>query len=182
MTAGSHMCWASRHLASDQEGLVGQQMARMSGMQEVSGLDAAHKDDQTYGEENPVQDLKTSIFSAQFRLRSPENAGLGQLTGTKSGGVLWRLGNNSAVQHRKIKMSSMKRFSFSSHSLFQPRPPLWKTAACQGGKTSAKPDLFGRLQEVKSGTLAQTSHTLARRCCVQRLCTITSLSCVSISV
>lgn len=94
------MCRASRQLASDQEVLAGQQMARRNGMQEVSGLDAAHEDDQTYGKENPVQDMKASVIlavSAQFRLRSTENSGLSQLTGTKSGDALWLLENNSAV-------------------------------------------------------------------------------------
>lgn len=65
------MCWASPHLASDQQGRARQQMARRSGMQEVSGLDAAHKDDRTYGKENPVQDMKWSIIFAvlaQFML------------------------------------------------------------------------------------------------------------------
>lgn len=57
------MCWASLHLACDQEGRARQQMARWSGMQEVSGLDAAHKDDQTYGKENPVQDMKYYLCS-----------------------------------------------------------------------------------------------------------------------
>lgn len=77
------MCWASSHLASDQEGWARQQMARRSGMQEVSGLDAAHKDDRTYGEENPIQDMKWSnIFAvwAQFSLTSTGNSG--QITGT----------------------------------------------------------------------------------------------------
>lgn len=61
VTACSHMCWASLHLASDQEGWARQQMARRSGMQEVSGLDAAHKDDRTYGKENMVQDMKSGL-------------------------------------------------------------------------------------------------------------------------
>lgn len=179
MTAGSHMCWASRHLASDQEGLAGQQMARMSGMQEVRGLDAAHEDQQTDGKENLVQDMK--VLCLQSQLRSTENSGLRQLTGTKIGDVLWLLENKSAVQHRKIKMRSMKRLSFSSHSLFQTRPPV-EDSSVPRWKNSVKPDLSGRLQEVKGGTLEQTSNTLVRGCCIQRLCTVTSLSCVSISI
>lgn len=50
-------------------------------MQEVNGLDAAHKDAQTCGEGNPAQDVKGSIIlavSAQFRLKAPEKSGLSQ--------------------------------------------------------------------------------------------------------
>lgn len=50
-------------------------------MQEVSGLDAAHKDAQTCGEGNPLQDMKGSIIVAvsdQFRLKAPEKSGLSQ--------------------------------------------------------------------------------------------------------
>lgn len=78
------MCWAIPRLASDQEGWARQQMARRSGMQEVSGLDAAHKDDRTYGKENPVQDMKWSIIVAvwaQFSLTSTGNSGT-MITGT----------------------------------------------------------------------------------------------------
>lgn len=57
-------------MASDQEGLAGQQMARMSGMQEVHGLDAAHEDQQTDGKENPVQDMKVLCLQSQLSLGS----------------------------------------------------------------------------------------------------------------
>lgn len=36
-------------LAPDQKGQAGEQMAKRGEMQEVSGLDVAHTEDQTYG-------------------------------------------------------------------------------------------------------------------------------------
>lgn len=183
------MCWASPNLASDQEGRAKQQMARRSGMQEVSGLDAAHKDDQTYGKENPVQNMKWSIIFAvwaQFRLTLEKTLVLAR----------WQvpfvsyekrmkkhscfLENDSVVWHRKMKMRSIKRVSCCSHSLFQTRPPV-EDSSVPSWKNPVKPDLFGRLQEVKNGTWEQTPNTLARGCCTHRLYVIAP-PCVSISI
>lgn len=181
------MCWASPRLASDQEGRARQQMARRSGMQEVSGLDAAHKDDQTYGKENPLQDMKWSIIfavSGSVYAHIRGNSGFGQITGT-TWKKEWRsipafLENNSVFWHRKMKMRSIKRLSCCSHSLFQTWPPV-EDSSVPSWKNPVKPDLFGRLEEVKSGTWEQAPNTLARGCCTHRLYVITS-PCVSISI
>lgn len=53
LTTCSDMCRVSQHLASDQKkGQAGEQMARRGEMQEVSGLDVAHSEDQTYGKQD----------------------------------------------------------------------------------------------------------------------------------
>lgn len=109
-------------------------------MQEVSGLDAAHKDDRTYGRENPLQDLEgSSIVAAwaQFSLQEPFAPSEAQ----------WKrysgfLENNGAVQDRKMRKRRMERFSCCSHSLFQTRPPV-EDRSVPSWKNPAKPDLFG---------------------------------------
>lgn len=148
-------------------------------------LDAAHKDDQTYGRENPLQDIqyKHSLCSlSSVRLRSSENSGL--LASSQAPRVEVSSGFLRTIapfNREKLKWEAWRGFPLVPTAGSKLGPPV-EDKSVPRWKNAVKPDLFASLRKVRSGTLEQTSNTLLRGCCVQRLCTVTSQSCVSISI
>lgn len=135
MTAGSHMCWASRHLASDQEGLARQQMARMSGMQEASGLDTAHEDGQTYGKRKSSSRYEGKYYLCSLSLGSDLQKTLA-LASSQAPRVEMCAGFSKTIvllNAEKLKWEAWRGFLLVP-TVRSKLGPLWKTAACQGGK------------------------------------------------